>query len=124
MSAPNEPDAPPRTCEVLIFFLKDERSSFDRIFWADFALKNRGFGGFGKTSSEVKYVKSFVSITYEALVKFIRPKECVKEDPALPVEGRFYSARQNQQCGKEMPEETTTALKSSRTLTYGIVCII
>ncbi len=58
------------------------------------------------------------------LVKFIRPKECVKEDPALPVEGRFYGARQNQQCEKELPEETTTALKSGRTLTYGIVCII
>jgi hypothetical protein len=41
-------------------------SSFGRIFWADFALKSRGFGGFGKTSGEVKYVKSFASISYEA----------------------------------------------------------
>ncbi len=43
------------------------------------------------------------------LVKFIRPKECVKEDPALPVEDRFYGARQNQQCEEKLPEETTTA---------------
>jgi hypothetical protein len=41
-------------------------SSFGDIFWANFALKSRGFGGFGKTSGEVKYEKSFVSITYEA----------------------------------------------------------
>ncbi len=57
------------------------------------------------------------------LVKFIRPKECIKEDPTLPVEGRFYGARQIQQCEEKLPEEMTTALKSGRTLTYGIVCI-
>jgi hypothetical protein len=41
-------------------------SSFGRIFWADFALKSRGFGGFGKTSGEKESVKSFVNIRYEA----------------------------------------------------------
>jgi hypothetical protein len=29
------------------------------------------------------------------LVKNIRPKECVKADPTMPVDGRFYGARQN-----------------------------
>jgi hypothetical protein len=56
--------------------------------------------------------------------KFTRPKECVKADPALPVEGRFYDARQNQQCEEKLPEARTTALNSGRTLTNGIVCII
>jgi hypothetical protein len=54
------------------------------------------------------------------LEKFIRPKE----DPALSVEGRFYGTRQNQQGEEKLPEATTTTLKSGRTLTYGIVCII
>ncbi len=57
------------------------------------------------------------------LAKFIRPKECVKEDPALPIEGRFYGARQNQQCDEKLPEETTTALKSGRNPTHKIACI-
>jgi hypothetical protein len=57
------------------------------------------------------------------LVKFIRAKQCVKEDPALPVEGRFYIIRQNQQCEEKLPIATTTALNSGSTFTYGIVCI-
>jgi hypothetical protein len=57
------------------------------------------------------------------LVKFIRPKQCVKEDPALPIEGRFYSIRQNQQCEEKLPIATTKALKSGSIFTYGIVCI-
>jgi hypothetical protein len=92
--------------------------------WAEFALKSLGFGGFGKTSGEVICVKSFVSITYKTLavlVKNIRQKECVKADRTLPVDGRFYGARQNQQCEEKLPEETTTALKSGRTLTHKIV---
>jgi hypothetical protein len=56
------------------------------------------------------------------LVKNIRPKECVKADPTLPVDGRFYGARQNQPARKTLPEETTTALKSGRTFTQKIVC--
>jgi hypothetical protein len=52
------------------------------------------------------------------LVKFIMPKECVKEAPTLPVEGRVYGPRQKQQCEEMLPEEMTTALKSGRTLTY------
>jgi hypothetical protein len=66
-------------------------------------------------------VKYFVSITYEAqgvLEKNIRPKECVEADPTLPVDGRFYGARQNQQCEEKLSEETTTALKSGRTLSH------
>jgi hypothetical protein len=58
------------------------------------------------------------------LVKFIRPKECVKDDPSLPVNSRFYGARQIQQCGEKLPEEMTTALKSGRTLTHKIVFTI
>jgi hypothetical protein len=68
-----------------------------------------------------------VSITYEAyavLEKFIRPKECVQEDLVLPVKGRFYVVRQNQQFEEKLPIATTTALNSGMTLTYGIVCII
>jgi hypothetical protein len=49
------------------------------------------------------------------LVKIIRPKKCVKDDPALPVDTQFYGARQNQQCEEKLPEETTMALKSGRT---------
>jgi hypothetical protein len=56
-SALYEPDAPP---VKVIFFSKDEHFAIGRIFfWAEFALKSRGFG-------EVIYVKSFVSITYKA----------------------------------------------------------
>jgi hypothetical protein len=92
--------------------------------WAEFALKSLGFGGFGKTSGEVICVKSFVSITYKTLavlVKNIRQKECVKADRTLPVDGRFYGARQNQR-EEKLPKETTKALKSGRTLSHEIVC--
>ncbi len=41
-------------------------SSVGCIFWADFALKSCGFGGFVKIFGEEKSVKSFVNITYEA----------------------------------------------------------
>jgi hypothetical protein len=55
------------------------------------------------------------------LVKNIKPKECVKDDPTLPDDGRFYGARQNQR-EEKLPKETTTALKSGRTLSHEIVC--
>ncbi len=64
-SALYEPDAPP--VKVIIFFSKEERFIIGRIFWAEFALKSRGFGGFGKTSDEVIYVKSFVRIPVRGL---------------------------------------------------------
>jgi hypothetical protein len=48
------------------------------------------------------------------LVKNIRPKECVKADPTLPVDGRFYGTRQYHQCKEKLPEETTTTLKPGR----------
>ncbi len=52
---------------MIFFFSKDTNvSSYGRIFWAEFALKSRGFGGFGKPSVEDESVKSFVNITYEA----------------------------------------------------------
>jgi hypothetical protein len=58
------PAHPPVKC----FFSKDMNiySSYGRILEAEFALKNRGFGGFGKPSGEDKSVKSFVRIMYEA----------------------------------------------------------
>jgi hypothetical protein len=72
-------------------------------------------------------VKYFVNTVYEAqavLVKNIRPKEFVKAKPTLPVDCRFYGARQNQQCEENAAFTTTTALKTGRTFTHKIVCTI
>jgi hypothetical protein len=41
-------------------------STCGRIFEGDFALKSRGFGGFGRSSGQDESVKSVERITYEA----------------------------------------------------------
>ncbi len=52
------------------------------------------------------------------LEKFIRPEQCVKEDPMLPVEGRFYGVRRINSVKKKLSIATMTALKLGMTLTY------
>jgi hypothetical protein len=91
-SVRHEYDVPP--CKNDIFFLERLHRLY---FCGPSCLKEPQFRRFRQASGEVICAKSFV-----------RPKECVKDDPMLPVDSRFYGARQNQQCEEKLPEEMTT----------------